>query len=99
MDWQSAFNVAFSIGAAISAIWAASEARHKAETRKELDIMKHDHKTLQQTVSNLRELIPTKYATIDDLNRSVDQMALRMSDVSTILNRMEDKIDRIKDKP
>lgn len=59
--------------------------------------MKHDHKNLQQTVSNLREAIPAKYATIDDMNRSVDQIGARISDVFMTLNRMEDKIDRIKE--
>lgn len=98
MDWQAGFNVAFSIGAAISALWAAAENRRKEELRKELDSMKHDHRNLLQTVSNLRETIPAVYATIDDLNRSVDQISERVGDVFTTLNRMEDKLDRIKDK-
>lgn len=57
----------------------------------ELNTLKHDLKNANQALSNLRELIPERYATT---------LALRetMKEVREALQRIEDKIDKKADK-
>lgn len=91
MEWQDAFNIALLISGAGVGLYVNSV---KEENKR----MRHDHNTLAQTVTNLREAIPQRYATIDDLNRSVDQVNSRVGDMVLTLNRIESKIDRKADK-
>lgn len=91
MDWQIAFNVALIVaGGGVSLYIHSVKEEHKR--------MRHDHNSLAQSVTTLREAIPQRYATIDDLNRSVDQVSMRVGDMVTTLNRIEGKIDRKADK-
>jgi hypothetical protein len=48
-------------------------------------------------LSNLRETIPATYATIEDLNRGIDQVGQRVSDIFTVLSRIDEKIEKLRD--
>lgn len=91
MEAQTLFNIVLLAACGGISLYISS-------VRDKMKTMEHDHKSLGQTVSNMREYIPQKYATIDDLNRSVDQSNSRMNDIFSALNRIEDKIDRKADK-
>ena len=84
MDWQTGFTVACAIASGALSLWTNS-------LRSDLSQMKHDHKALQQLVSNLREAIPQRYATIDDLRDSIKLM-------TDTLHRIESKLDSKADK-
>lgn len=60
--------------------------------------MKLDHRNLSQTVMNLREDIPRRYATIDDLNMSVAHSERTSERIFNALVRIENKLDQKVDK-
>lgn len=101
MDWKDAFFIVLPVASAGLGLWIASLKEQQRTMRedhnREVGIMKHDIKNLQQTMSNFREMVPMTYATINDLNRSVDQVNARISDSFTVLNQINDKIDRIRE--
>lgn len=91
MDWQSAFNIALLFASACVGFYVNT-------VKEEHKRMRHDHNNLAATVTVLREAIPQRYATIDDLNRSVDQVNARVGDMVSTLDRIENKLDRKADK-
>lgn len=84
MDLQTGFTVACAIASGALSLWIRTLQADIAQ-------MKHDHKALQQVISNLREAIPQRYATIDDLRESVKAM-------TDTLHRIESKLDNKADK-
>lgn len=100
MDWQTAFNVMFAVAGSavllyVGSLHRAMEANKHTHTR-ENDLLRHDLKNVQQTLSGLRETIPMTYATIDDLNRGIDQVGARVSDIFTVLSRIDEKIENLR---
>jgi GTPase len=91
MDWQAAFNVALFVAGGGVALYVAS-------VKEEGKRMRNDYNNLASAVTTLREAIPMRYATIDDLNRSVDQVNARVGDVFSVVTRIENKLDHKADK-
>lgn len=101
MEWKSLFDIALT-AAGVGVMLYISSVREqlrqvREENTREHTTMRHDIKNNAQVLSNLREMIPSKYATIDDLNRSVDQGNQRITDVFNVLSRMESKMDRMQE--
>lgn len=84
MDWQTAFSTVCSVAIAAVSLWVKS-------VRDELTSMKKSQESLTTNLSSLREMIPQRYATVDDVRKSVDR-------VMDTLNRIEAKLDNKADK-
>lgn len=91
MDWQTGFGIVCSLATAAMSLWVKA-------LRDDLAQMKHDHKNLQTIVSNLREAIPQRYATIEDLRDSITSNEKATERVLDTLVRIENKLDGKMDK-
>lgn len=88
MDWQTAFNIAFGVAGGGVLLYVQT-------TRDELKTLRHDLKNSQQVVSTLREFIPMTYASIPDLDKAIGAVSIRITDVFTVMSRLEGKIDKV----
>lgn len=102
VDYQLAFNIAFSLAGGGVGFYVLT-------IRDELRSMKHDYKNLSQSITVLREAIPQRYATTDDLreqaahndaalNRAMARYDLQAERLFQALGRIEAKIDTKADK-
>lgn len=91
MDWQTGFTLACAIASGSLGLVAKA-------LRDEINQMKHDFKNLQNIVTNMRENIPQRYATIDDLNTSIAVAERTAERVFNLLERIETKLDTKMDK-
>jgi methyl-accepting chemotaxis protein len=101
MDWKDAFFIVLPIAVAGLTLWnnaLKDQIRNmRDDFNREVANVKHDVKNVQQSMANFREMVPMTYATINDLNRSVDQINDRIGDAFGVLNQINEKIDRLKD--
>jgi predicted nucleic acid-binding Zn-ribbon protein len=108
MDWQTGFNVMFGIAGSAVLLYVAIVQRNMDNMKRDFtrendklardnDKLAHDLKNVGHVLSNLRETIPATYATIEDLNRGIDQVGQRVSDIFTVLSRIDEKIEKLRD--
>lgn len=85
-DWQSAFNIALLVAGAGVALYVRM-------VNERMNELRNDVKNINAAIT----LIHTGYATIPDLDKAVAAINVRITDVFVVLQRMEDKLDRIRD--
>lgn len=105
MDYQVAFNIAFLIAGSAIGLWVKSVSDKNVDRKTDNDRTAHDLRNLTQTVTNMREQIPQRYATIDDLNTTTERFERTTREagerqdktnerIFSALERIETKIDK-----
>lgn len=102
MDWQTGFNIMVGIAGAGVTLYVRSVQDKLREQRedhlREISKVQHDIRNNQQSIASMREYIPQTYVTIPDLDKAVAQVNHRITDIFSVLTRMEDKLDRFREK-
>jgi septal ring factor EnvC (AmiA/AmiB activator) len=105
VDYRDALDIALAVACSAVGLWVKSISEKNTDRKNDHDRLSHDFNTLHQTVTNMRESIPQRYATLEDLNdttarveRANRELAERQDKTNerifSTLTRIETKLDQ-----